>query len=191
MKKITYTFADNHKEEIEVEDSVAEVYEELLKYEKKVNRKETRRHISLETMLEAGFDFQDKTADIEYIEAKRKKEEREIALLHREERRLEKERKRLETKLTPRQAEAYFMFQYLKMKKVQIAQEMGVTEGAVRKLIVKAEENLEKVRQKEREERQEEQKRRRALKKKQRKGRKKTEEMSLELKLLKALFGEK
>lgn len=153
--------------------------------------KETRRHVSLETMLGAGFDFEDETADIEYIEEKRKKEEREITLLQREDRRLEKERKRLETKLTPRQAEAYFKFRYLKMKKVQIAQEMGVTEGAVRKLILKAEENLEKVRQKEREERQEEQKHRRALKKKQRKGRTKAEEMSLELKLLKALFGEK
>ncbi len=48
MKTITYVFVDKHKETIEVDDSVAEVYEELLRYEKKVNRKETRRHMSLE-----------------------------------------------------------------------------------------------------------------------------------------------
>ena len=43
MKTITYTFADGHKEELEVTDEVAEVFYELEKYEQKVNRKETRR----------------------------------------------------------------------------------------------------------------------------------------------------
>ena len=43
MKTILYTFADGHKEELEVTDEVAEVFYELEKYEQKVNRKETRR----------------------------------------------------------------------------------------------------------------------------------------------------
>lgn len=168
MRTITYVFVDKHKETIEVDDSVAEVYEELLKYEKKVNRKETRRHVSLEKMLEDGFDFSDPTADIEYIWEQREKEAQERELLQLEQKRLDRQRKNLETKLTPRQAEAYFMFKYLKMKKVKIAEEMGITEGAVRKLVLKAEENLEKYRQKE-------------IKAK--------EEMSPELRLLKAIFG--
>ena len=47
MKTITYTFADGNKKEIEVSDEIAEVFYELKKYDKKVNRKETRRHTSL------------------------------------------------------------------------------------------------------------------------------------------------
>ena len=47
MKTITYEFADGHIENIEVEDDVAEVFAEIEKYEKKVNRKETRRQVSL------------------------------------------------------------------------------------------------------------------------------------------------
>lgn len=190
MRTITYVFVDKHRETIEVDDSVAEVYEELLKYEKKVNRKETRRHVSLEKMLEDGFDFPDPTADIEYIWEQREKEEQERELLRLEQNRLDRQRESLETKLTPRQAEAYFMFKYLKMKKVKIAEEMGVTEGAVRKLVLKAEENLEKYRQKELEERKEKKRQKRAEQKERKKVEKQTEEMSTELRLLKAIFGE-
>ncbi len=190
MRTITYVFVDKHKETIEVDDAVAEVYEELLKYEKKVNRKETRRHVSLEKMMEDGFDFPDPTADIEYIWEQREKEEQEHERLRLEQNRLDRQRKSLETKLTPRQAESYFMFKYLKMKKVKIAEEMGVTEGAVRKLVLKAEENLEKYRQKELETKQEKKLQRRAEKKERKKTEKQTEEMSPELRLLKALFRE-
>ena len=42
MKTILYSFADGHKEGLEVTDEVAEVFCELEKYEQKVNRKETR-----------------------------------------------------------------------------------------------------------------------------------------------------
>lgn len=79
------------------------------------------------------------------------------------------------------------------MKKVDIADEMGVTEGAVRKLILKAEDNLEKLRQKALEERKEKkrQKRKEARKRKKERERalKQTEIESAELRLLKALFG--
>ena len=34
MKTITYTFADGHKQDIEVSDEIAEVFYELEKYEK-------------------------------------------------------------------------------------------------------------------------------------------------------------
>ena len=146
MKTILYTFADGHKEELEVTDEVAEVFYELEKYEQKVNRKETCRRVSLDMLEEAGFEFADPESDIEIVWEKQEAEERENELAWRECERLEQKQKWLEARLTARQAQAYFKFKYLEMKKVDIAKEMGVTEGAVRKLILKAEENLEKLR---------------------------------------------
>ncbi len=193
MKTITYTFADGHKQEIEVTDEIADVFYELEKYEKKVNRKETRRHTSLQMLEEEGFEFADPEADIDTVGKKQEQAELEEEIEQIEEERLEHQRKRLDAKLTPRQAEAYFMFKYMNMKKVDIADEMGVTEGAVRKLILKAEDNLEKLRQKALEERKEKkrQKRKEARKRKRESERalKQTEIESAELRLLKALFG--
>lgn len=57
MPLITYKFADGHSEEIEVSDEVAAAFAQLEKYEKKVERKETRRHVSLNLLMENGFDF--------------------------------------------------------------------------------------------------------------------------------------
>lgn len=149
MKTIRYKLADGRITEIEVKDEVAEVYEQILAYEKKVNRKETRRHISLNLMQEAGFDFADDYTDIEisiereatYAAEMKRDEAEDIA----QKRELKKQRAKLDGKLTPRQAQAYFEFIYLKLKKVEIAKNMGVTEGAVRKLILKAEDNLDKL----------------------------------------------
>ena len=42
MSFITYEFADGHTEEIEVSQEVAAAFEQLLIYEEKVKRKETR-----------------------------------------------------------------------------------------------------------------------------------------------------
>ena len=194
MKTILYTFADGHKEELEVTDEVAEVFYELEKYEQKVNRKETRRHVSLDMLEEAGFEFADPESDIETVWEKREEEELEDELAQMEDERLERKEKWLESRLTARQAQAYFKFKYLEMKKVDIAKEMGVTEGAVRKLILKAEENLEKLRLQAIEAKKEKkrQKRKEARKRKRERERalKQTEEELAKLRLLKALFGE-
>mgnify|MGYP001055675253 CR=1 FL=1 len=193
MKTILYTFADGHKEELEVTDEVAEVFYELEKYEQKVNRKETRRHVSLDMLEEAGFEFADPESDIEIVWEKQEAEERENELAWRECERLEQKQKWLESRLTARQAQAYFKFKYFVMKKVDIAKEMGVTEGAVRKLILKAEENLEKLRQQAIEAKKEKkrQKKKEAQKRKKERERalKQTEEELAKLRLLKALFG--
>ena len=194
MKTILYTFADGHKEELEVTDEVAEVFYELEKYEQKVNRKETRRHVSLDMLEEAGFEFADSNSDIETVWEKREEEELEEELAQMEDERLERKQKWLESRLTARQAQAYFKFKYLEMKKVDIAKEMGVTEGAVRKLILKAEENLEKLRLQaiEAKKGKKRQKRKEARKRKRERERalKQTEEELAKLRLLKALFGE-
>lgn len=194
MKTILYTFADGHKEELEVMDEVAEVFYELEKYEQKVNRKETRRHVSLDMLEEAGFEFADPESDIETVWERREEEELEDELALMECERLDRQQKWLESRLTARQAQAYFKFNYFGMKKVEIAKEMGVTEGAVRKLILKAEENLEKLRLQAIEAKKEKkrQKRKEARKRKRERERalKQTEEELAQLRLLKALFGE-
>lgn len=48
--------------------------------------------------------------------------------------------------LTYRQADAYFRHKYLHIKKTEIAKYLGVTEGAVRKLIKKTESYLREYR---------------------------------------------
>lgn len=145
MTIINYQFADGHTEEIEVTEEVAAAFEELQKYGKKVERKETRRHISLDMLKEKGFEFPDPSGDIIDAIDKREAEASEQQAEKQRRAKLAKRKKQLERLLTPRQAEAYFKFEYLKIKKLEIAKSMGVTEGAVRKLIAKAETNLPKI----------------------------------------------
>ena len=119
MPLITYKFADGHSEEIEVSDEVAAAFAQLEKYEKKVERKETRRHVSLNLLMENGFDF------------RRVLDDKKIEIF---------------SLLTFRQADAYFRHKYLHIQKTEIARYLNVTEGAVRKLIKKAEANLQEYR---------------------------------------------
>lgn len=65
MPKIRYIFADGHNEEIEVSESFAAEYAELEHKEKLTERKETRRHQSLDKSMENGFDVPDPSADIQ------------------------------------------------------------------------------------------------------------------------------
>ena len=120
MPLITYKFADGHTEEIEVSFEIAEAYMQILKYERCSKRRDRDKLKSLEKLAEKGFDPPAENTDY-----------------------FEKRKSQLDKLLTPRQAEAYFLFQYLKIKKVEIAKSMGVTEGAVRKLILKAQKNLQ------------------------------------------------
>ena len=77
MPIIHYKYADGHTEEIEVTEEVAAAFEQLEKYEKKVERKETRRHVSLNVLLENGFEFFDKSEDILATLDKQKQEKSE------------------------------------------------------------------------------------------------------------------
>ena len=144
MPLITYKFADRHTEEIEVSEEVAAAFEQFLIYEEKVKRKETRRHKSLEKLAEKGFDPPAANTDYFEIKEKQRQEQAELKQEKIRQEKLAKQKEQLEDTLTPRQAQAYFLFQYLKIKKVEIAKSMGITEGAVRKLILKAQANLEK-----------------------------------------------
>lgn len=64
MKKISYEI-NGTRVEVEVTDEFAALYEQMDEEEKRVNRKETRRHQSLETLVEGGFQIADPDSDIE------------------------------------------------------------------------------------------------------------------------------
>ncbi|CDE70846.1 unknown [Subdoligranulum sp. CAG:314] len=146
MPIIHYKFADGHTEEIEVTEEVAAAFEQLEKYEKKVERKETRRHVSLNVLLENGFEFFDKSEDILATLDKQKQEKSEWKEERFRRQVLEDKKKEIFSLLTYRQADAYFRHKYLHIKKTEIARYMNITEGAVRKLIKKAEATLREYR---------------------------------------------
>ena len=146
MPIIHYKFADGHTEEIEVTDEIAAAFEQLEKYEKKVERKETSRHVSLNVLLENGFDFPIDNDDI--LDTIDKQEQEKLEWQEEQFRRhnVDDKRKEIFSLLTYRQADAYFRHKYLYIKKTEIARYMGITEGAVRKLIKKAEATLREYR---------------------------------------------
>ena len=58
MQTIKYTFADGTTSEIEVTDEFYTLYAELVQQEKRNHWKETRRHTSLNYLMENGIDFE-------------------------------------------------------------------------------------------------------------------------------------
>lgn len=76
MAYITYRFADGTREEVEVTEEFAAEYAEMEHKDALIERKETRRHQSLDKSLEHGFDIPDPQASIsEEIERRELSEE--------------------------------------------------------------------------------------------------------------------
>lgn len=73
MATIHYQFADGHFEDIEVTDEFAARYAEMEHKDKLIERKETRRHQSLDKSLENGWDVADPRVDVQ-AEAERNEE---------------------------------------------------------------------------------------------------------------------
>ena len=63
MQTIKYTFADGTTNEVEVTEELYNIHLELLQQEKRNHWRETRRHTSLNYLIENGIDFEDKSAD--------------------------------------------------------------------------------------------------------------------------------
>lgn len=81
MAFITYRFADGTREEVEVTEEFAAEYAEMEHKDALIERKETRRHQSLDKSLEHGFDIPDPQANIsEEIERRELSEEIRKAL---------------------------------------------------------------------------------------------------------------
>lgn len=64
MAFILYRFSDEHTEEIEVTEEFAAQYAKMEHREYLVNRKETRRHQSLDKSMEHGFDVADPKVNV-------------------------------------------------------------------------------------------------------------------------------
>ena len=63
MPTIKYTFADGTTSEIEVTEEIYALHEQLATEEKRNDKRETRRHISLNYLNERGIEFESKAAD--------------------------------------------------------------------------------------------------------------------------------
>lgn len=63
MQKIKYEFADGTTSEIEVTNEFYALHLELVQEEKRNHWRESRRHISLNYLMELGVDFTDTAAD--------------------------------------------------------------------------------------------------------------------------------
>ena len=76
MQVIIYKFVDGTTNEIEVTDELYLMHLELVQMEKRNHWRETRRHTSLNYLIENGIDFEDKSADTLAIIIRRENIER-------------------------------------------------------------------------------------------------------------------
>ncbi len=123
--KIRYQFVNGDVSEIEVDDALGEVLLDLDRQEYNNNRKETRRHYSLESRIYEGEDYgaEDENlsrfADLESIRS---------AMLE----------------LTSRQRICVYAYFFDGKKYTEIARELGIHESTVRESVRSALKKLEK-----------------------------------------------
>lgn len=76
MQVIVYKFVDGTTNEIEVTDELYLIHLQFVQMEKRNHWRETRRHTSLDYLIENGIDFEDKSADTLAIVIRRENTER-------------------------------------------------------------------------------------------------------------------
>lgn len=103
-------------EEVEVSDELAFAYNDMEHREKLNERKETRRHQSLNKSLDNGWDIADETADTEIIA---------------ENNELKKNLKEAITKLQPQQKELILKVFYEDMTVTELSVYYGVSKAAI------------------------------------------------------------
>lgn len=152
--KIRYKFCDDKTSEIEVDEVLYNLYNQMEKDENRINRKETRRHISLDMLLEReqegiyGCLNNKKSGDIEYRLASSNSDPLEILLQKEENGSKPKTKSLQELGLTEYQlkiATEYFVY---KKPQSQIAREIGITHQVVNKHIAKIRKKMKNVTQK-------------------------------------------
>jgi RNA polymerase sigma-70 factor (ECF subfamily) len=128
--KISYEFVTGEIVEIEVPENITKVSIEIDRDIYNHNRKETRRHNSIDYMEDTGLQFEDNSVDLALdLEQKEVIDEIEQAL----------------DILLPEQKELIEKVFYKNMKIVDIAATSGVTEAAVRNRLKKIYKKLKKV----------------------------------------------
>ncbi|MDE7329095.1 MAG: sigma-70 family RNA polymerase sigma factor [Clostridia bacterium] len=116
MQVIIYKFVDGTTNEIEVTDELFLIHLQLVQMEKRNHWRETRRHTSLNYLIENGIDFEDKTADT-------------LAIIIRREN-IERVHKALLT-LSDKRRELVHKFYYEELTMRQIASQTGVSHTAI------------------------------------------------------------
>lgn len=134
-KNYTYKFADGTESEVEISPELAAVLNELDRKEKSSDRRETRRHVSMDGLAEAGIGIRDVKQDLDFVLEQNDFYKKELWLEGIQKQVLKKH-------LTERQAEVFYLHKILKYNNSKIARQLNITEGAVRKLIEKAETKL-------------------------------------------------
>jgi len=117
MKTIIYTFADGTACEHEVSDELGAAIAEMETQERRNNKRETRRHTSLDYLNDKGIDFADGGDDmLTALIAQEEKEEFAAILL---------------SALTPKQVEVYMLRVFEEMTEAEIASVKGISQPAI------------------------------------------------------------
>ena len=129
MQIIIYKFVDGTTNEIEVTDELYLIHLQLVQMEKRNHWRETRRHTSLNYLIENGIDFEDKSADTLAIIIRRENTER----VH----------KALLT-LSDKRRELVHKFYYEEMTMRAIARERGVSHSSISQQMATVRKHLQK-----------------------------------------------
>lgn len=129
MQLIIYKFVDGTTNEIEVTDELFLIHLQLVQMEKRNHWRETRRHTSLNYLIENGIDFEDKSADT-------------LAIIIRREN-IERVHKALLT-LSDKRRDLVRKFYYEEMTMRQIASQTGVSHTAISQRIKTIRKRLQK-----------------------------------------------
>lgn len=129
MQIIIYKFVDGTTNEIEVTDELYLIHLQLVQMEKRNHWRETRRHTSLNYLIENGIDFEDKSADT-------------LAIIIRREN-IERVHKALLT-LSDKRRELVHKFYYEEMAMRVIARERGVSHSSISQQMATVRKHLQK-----------------------------------------------
>ena len=129
MQVIIYKFVDVTTNEIEVTDELYLIHLQLVQMEKRNHWRETRRHTSLNYLIENGIDFEDKSADT-------------LAIIIRREN-IERVHKALLT-LSDKRRELVHKFYYEEMTMRAIARERGVSHSSISQQMATVRKHLQK-----------------------------------------------
>lgn len=130
MAFILYRFSDGHYENIEVTEEFAESYAKMEHREHLVNRKETRRHQSLDKSMEHGFDVADPKVNVfEQVERRLLSEQIRTAL----------------HKLTDKQRTVFLLYVLNELSFREIGEQLGLAKNTVREYYLSAVKKLKEV----------------------------------------------
>ena len=128
--KITYEFVTGEVVEVDVPDEIGELSIQIERDTYNSNRKETRRHNSIFSMQEQGFQFKDETCNVEAaLEEKETSEKLKSAL----------------DELLPQQRDLVQKVFGEELSIVEIARQEGVREAAIRNRLKKIYKKLKKI----------------------------------------------